>query len=121
MDGASAESDRRKQIFWRFLVSHTVAYIPAFVAAAAWVPVIVWTNFDTLMSAEVDEKKLASYMLHKMIAPALAAFAVPHLLGIRWMLARDNSGRGLLFWGTAAFTLLTTIAGVVLWIRMLKG
>ena len=113
---------RGGEIFRRFLIAHAIAYVPAFVCAAAWVPIICWTQFDTLMAIDLDERALKAFLTHRMLAPALVGFAVPHLLSLRWMIARDEKkGRTLALGGTALFTAAAFLFGVAVWIKLLSA
>lgn len=110
---------RRREAFRRFFLAHLFTYVPTFVWAVAWIPIVIEAHFDTL-SMESDPSRVSDFVLREMIAPALVAFVVPHLFAIPWVLAEEKTrGRTLAFAGTAAVALVGLVVGVVTWWRLL--
>lgn len=105
----------------RFLVVHTIAYGVAFPWAVAALPVVfAWKERELL--ALGDERDAVALVLRWSLAPAVAVFVLPHLLGIPWVrAARDGSRRGLPLFaaGSAALTVAGLVAGIASWVVLL--
>jgi hypothetical protein len=99
-----------------------LAYAVALPWGVAAVPAIfLWK--ETHLLAMSDERDAVRYVVRLAAGPILAAFTLPHLTGIPWILsAKKGTARGLpLFVGTSA---LFVLAGVGLaafaWLRLLS-
>jgi hypothetical protein len=107
--------------FVRFLLGHTLAYVPGFLWAAATIPDAIVTELASL-SAEVDESAIRSLMMRKMVAPFALAFLLPHLLLVPWVRSDDAvRGRALFLVGTALECIAAIIYGVYAWATLLSS
>lgn len=113
--------EARPSPFVRFLLGHTLAYVPGFLWAAAYIPRAIAVELAT-PSGATDEHAIRALVMREMIAPFALAFLVPHLLLIPWVRARDGvRGRSLLLAGTALECLAGLGYGAYAWATLLSS
>lgn len=117
----SAPPGPRLTPFVRFLLGHTLAYVPGFLWAAAYIPRAITVELAAL-SPTTDESAIRGLVMREMIAPFLIAFSLPHLLLIPWVRAIDGvRGRTLLLAGTALECVVALGYGAYAWARLLTS
>ncbi len=115
----STSPEPRLTPFVRFVLGHTLAYVPGFLWAAAYIPRAIAAELATLSGA-TDESAIRALMMREMIAPFALAFLVPHLLLIPWVRSSDGvRGRSLLLAGTALECFAALGYGAYAWATLL--
>jgi hypothetical protein len=113
---------QRKRAVVRLFAVHMLSYAVAFPWGVAAVPaVFAWKESELLALA--DEHDAVVLVLKTAAWPILAAFVIPHLLGLPWAFAPEGSRRGWLLLAGGCSLLVATALGVAVlaWGHVLRG
>lgn len=111
---------RHRRLMSKLLKVHFLAYVPAFSASVAAIPYVV----DRALadgSTRHEERAVMLVIMAGSIIAFVVAFVLAHALGVPWLRARDDRGRGLAIGGALAMTLACVVAGAVGWAALFSG
>jgi hypothetical protein len=119
---SQAAAPARKRVVVRLFAVHMLSYAVAFPWGVAAVPaVFAWKESELL--ALGDERDAVVLVLKTAAWPVLAAFVVPHLVGLPWALAPEGSRRGWLLLVGGCTLLVVSALGIAIfaWAHVLRG
>ncbi len=104
---------RRRRVMTRLFAVHMLSYAVAFPWAIAAIPAVFAWEEQHLVTLG-SEHDAVVYVLKLAAWPTLAAFLVPHLLGVPWALAPEGSRRGsILLAGGCSLLVSIALGGAI--------
>lgn len=121
MTEGAGPGTRRRRIVTRLFAVHMLSYAVAFPWAVAAIPAVFAWKEEHLLALG-SEHDAVVHVLKLAAWPTLAAFLIPHLLGVPWALAPADSRRGWLLLAGGCSLLVSIALGCAIfgWAHVLR-